>query len=221
MEEEEYLQLSGIQHFVFCRRQWALIHVENAWEENELTAEGRTMHERAHDSNIRSTRNGMIELRSLRIKSRELKIAGCCDVVELIPDSNGISFPHIEGKYRVRPVEYKLGKPKRDDSDVLQLAAECMCLEEMLACTITEGAIFYGSIKRRETVEITSVLRENVKKTLKEMHSYINKKYTPVVKTGKKCRSCSLSSICLPEILEREKVSIYISRHLSENEKTT
>lgn len=123
MKEEDYLQLSGIQHFAFCRRQWVLIHVEGVWEENELTTEGRKMYERAHDRNLVSKRGDIIEIRDLPIKSDTLGISGSCDVVELIPDETGVGFPHIKGTFRIRPVEYKHGRPKKNDADRMQLVA--------------------------------------------------------------------------------------------------
>ena len=137
--EKDYLLISGIQHFSFCRRQWALIHIENQWKENQLTAEGKVLHERVHDSHVITKRKDVITLRGIPVRSEELMIVGECDAVELIPDENGFELKGRTGKWHIHPVEYKRGKTKSDDCDRLQLAAECMCLEEMLSCHVLKG----------------------------------------------------------------------------------
>lgn len=213
-KEGEYLLLSGIQHYAFCRRQWALIHIEQEWEENVLTVEGNKLHEKVDNPSIREKRGDTLFVRALPVHSRELGINGVCDMVEFIQDYNGISLNHEEGLYRVKPIEYKRGKPKTHDADVLQIVAQSICLEEMLATTIHEAEFYYNELKRRETVEITDKMRQRVKDMLKEMHHYYQKRYTPRVKTGKHCLRCSLKNICLPELLNREKVSSYMNRML-------
>lgn len=130
-DEEEFLQLSGIQHFAFCRRQWALAYIELQWLENVRTVEGRLLHEKAHDSSIKEKRGELIITRALPVHSRELGVSGECDVVEFHQAEEGISLSGIEGKYKVVPIEYKKGIPKADDIDAVQLAAQSMCLEEM------------------------------------------------------------------------------------------
>lgn len=160
---EDYLQLSGIQHFVFCRRQWALIHIEQQWEENIRTVEGELLHEKAHDSTFDEKRNNILVIRAMPVVSHELRINGICDVVEFILSSKGISLAGRKGKYRVFPIEYKRGEPKEDDSDILQLTAQAMCLEEMLCCQINSGALFYQKTRRRQKVVITQELRTKVR----------------------------------------------------------
>lgn len=214
-KEEEYLLLSGIQHFAFCRRQWALIHIEQEWEENVLTVEGNRLHEKVDNPFLREKRGDTLYVRALPVHSRELGINGVCDMVEFIQDDNGISLNDEEGLYRVKPIEYKRGKPKTHDADVLQLVAQSTCLEEMLATTIHEGEFYYNELKRRETVKITDEMRQRVEAMVKEMHHYYQKRYTPRVKTGKHCLRCSLRNICLPELLDREKVSSYMNRMLA------
>ena len=215
--EDDYLQISGIQHFCFCRRQWALIHIENCWTENELTAEGRVIHERAHSVNLSTVRDGIISVRGLSIKSERLKITGICDVVELIPDINGISLFGRGGTWRIHPIEYKRGKPKENDCDRLQLTAECICLEEMLSCQINKAALYYDTIRRREEVLITEELRLKLEKMVSEMQGYYQRRYTPRVKLKKHCNNCSLIDICLPKLSEKTgSVSAYISKHIHE-----
>lgn len=215
--EEDYLLISGIQHFCFCKRQWALIHIENSWNENRLTAEGRLLHDKVHQEDITTKRDGIITVRGLRVRSDRLMLVGTCDAVELIPDEGGITLSKREGKWRIHPVEYKRGRPKTDDSDRLQLAAECICLEEMLSCRIEEGSLFYGETRHRERVAIDDSLHDRLNSMVAEMHSYYRKQYTPKVKTGKYCDNCSLKELCLPRLMKKESVSEYIQRHIHED----
>lgn len=141
-KEEDYLCLSGIQHYAFCVRQWALIHIENLWEENYLTASGRVLHNKAHSENKFEKRGNIIIVRGLKISSASLGISGECDVVEFHYNKNGVKLKNYEELYLPYPVEYKRGKPKIDNCDRLQLCAQAMCLEEMLSCSIEEGALF-------------------------------------------------------------------------------
>lgn len=221
-KEEDFLMLSGIQHFSFCRRQWALIHIENMWSENLLTAEGRIEHERVHDTGNTDSRGGILTIRGLDIKSAELGISGSCDAVEFIPDKNGVTLFGREGKWKLRPVEYKHGKSKANDCDRLQTAAQAMCLEEMFCCDIPEGAIFYFETRRREYFDITSELREKVKSVFGEMHRYYASGYTPKAKpNNKNCGKCSLADMCLPKLLKRcdkETVRSYVEEHTGEAE---
>lgn len=214
--EEDYLLLSGLQHFIFCRRQWALIHIEQEWAENVLTVEGNDLHEKADNPILREKRGDTLYVRALPVHSRQLGITGVCDVVEFIRDDNGISLDKEEGLYRVKPIEYKRGKPKKHDADIVQLMAQAICLEEMLGTTIDEAAIYYNETKRRESVPITNEGKQRVIAMTKEMHHYYQKRHTPRVKTGKHCLQCSLRNICLPELLEKEKVSTYMNRMLAD-----
>ena len=216
--EEEYLLISGIQHFCFCRRQWALIHIENCWAENRLTTEGKNMHDKVHNNEITSKHNGIITLRGLPVRSNQLMITGSCDAIELIPDETGIYIHNREGKWRIHPVEYKRGKPKADDCDRLQLAAECLCLEEMLSCEIEQASLYYGMTRRREEVLIDNILRDHLNSMISEMWDYYRRKYTPKVKSGKHCTNCSLVDNCMPKLMKERSVSRYIREHLNEDE---
>jgi len=208
-EPDDLLPLSGIQHFLFCRRQWALIHVERQWQENALTAEGRIIHKRADDPFFTETRNGVITARSVPVASYRLGLSGVCDVVEFTESPEGVKLPNRDGLstlplrgvlrlYLPAPVEYKRGKEKHDHSDETQLCAQAMCLEEMLSVAIPKGYLYYGETRHRVEIEFTSELRTLVKDMSDEMHNYFSRGYTPRVKPFKGCRSCSLADVCLP-----------------------
>lgn len=211
----DLLPLSGIQHFIFCRRQWALIHVEQQWKENALTAEGRILHRRADDPFFTETRKGVVLTRSVPIASYRLGLSGVCDVVEFTQSPDGVRLHGREGLYLPVPVEYKRGKPKREPSDEAQLCAQAICLEEMLAVHIPKGCLYYGQTRHRVSVELTGELRELVKNISAEMHGYFRRGYTPRVKTSKACRSCSLADICLPKLQQKKiAASKYIRQHI-------
>lgn len=214
--EENFLSLSGIQHFEFCRRQWALIHIEQQWQDNLRTVEGEILHERAHDNLIKEKRSGLIITRGMAVFSKSLGINGVCDVVEFHKDKDGVSIFGREGLYKPIPVEYKRGKPKEDDIDILQLTAQAMCLEEMLYCEINTGYMFYGETNHRQKIEITSELKKRVAEIYKEMHQIYDRRYTPKVKPSKKCKACSLANICLPRLCVKLSVKDYIDRSLEE-----
>lgn len=217
-KEEDYLMLSGIQHFCFCRRQWALIHVEQQWADNIRTFEGETIHKRAHDSSITEKRNDVIITRGMPIFSKTLGISGNCDVVEFHLSQDGISIHGQEGKYLPYPVEYKRGKPKESEADVLQLVAQAMCLEEMLDCTVKEGALFYGETKHRMVVEASEERRRKVESMCQEMHKYYDSRYTPNVKWSKSCNACSLNEICVPKLGKGKDVGKYIRDNIAEGD---
>ena len=217
--DDEFLQLSGVQHFIFCRRQWALIHVEQQWVENVLTAEGRVEHNRVHDNKVTDIRNGKLTMRGLKVHSHKLGVSGECDAVEFLLAEDGITLNGREGQWSVAPVEYKHGTVKSDDCDRMQVAIQAMCLEEMFSCKIEKAFIFYFRNRRREEVIITDDLRRNIENTLEEMHSYMERKYTPKVKPGKGCRNCSLNDICLPVLQEKQQsVTDYISAYMEEKD---
>lgn len=214
--EEDFLQLSGIQHFAFCRRQWALAYIELQWQENVRTVEGKFLHENAHDSAIREKRGDLLIVRAMPVHSREIGISGECDVVEFRRSENGIPISGREGKYAVIPVEYKRGKPKSDDIDALQVAAQALCLEEMLCCDIPYGYIYYGEIRHRGKIEFTEELKCKVRDMFAEMHKYYGQRYTPKVKWSKSCNACSLRDICMPVLNKDISVKKYIDGKMKE-----
>ncbi|WP_339216543.1 CRISPR-associated protein Cas4 [Ornithinibacillus sp. FSL M8-0202] len=215
-KEESYLMLSGLQHFQFCRRQWALIHIEQQWEENVKTIEGQHLHQKADQPFIREKRGKKLIVRAMSVHSHDLRLSGICDVVEFILDSNGIELSGMQGSYKAYPVEYKRGKPKKGEEDIIQLAAQAICLEDMLLCSVDKGYIYYNEIKHRVEITITQELRDKVTAMAKEMHDYYRKKYTPKVKTGPHCKSCSLQHICLPNLMNKQSVKSYLERKLKE-----
>lgn len=215
-KEDDYLQISGLQHFKFCRRQWALIHIERQWAENWRTADGGIMHERAHDADLKERRGNLLVTRDMHVFSSTLGISGACDVVEFHRSKTGVPLYGQEGLYQPFPVEYKRGSPRTDASNALQLCAQAMCLEEMLCCDIPEGALYYGEIHRRETVELTSELRQEVRDSLLEMHALYQKGRTPKVKPSKACNACSLKELCLPKLLRGSSARAYIEARLEE-----
>ena len=211
--EEDYLQLAGIQHFEFCKRQWALAYIENLWVENDLTAEGRIIHTRAHDNSFVEKRKNIITARGMKVFSSTLGVSGECDIVEFHQDNiNGVKINNYDGKWIPCPVEYKHGKEKYGDEDILQLVCQAMCLEEMLCISVDKGYLYYYEVRHRLEVNITNELREKVKKVLIEMHNYTDKKYTPKVKPSPKCQSCSLKEVCLPSIMKELDVEKYLNR---------
>ena len=200
--EDDYLHLSDIQHFAFCRRQWALMQIERQWADNWRTVDGTVMHDRAHDEKVGETRNNVFTANSLRVSSRALGLSGQCDVVEFHADPDGVAIHGRTGRWLPFPVEYKRGRAKIDDCDRLQLCAQAMCLEEMLACSIERGALFYGEAHRREQIEFTSGLREKVFGLAKEMHEAFERRRTPEPRRDKKCKECSLVNLCLPRLVK-------------------
>ena len=215
--EDDYLMISGIQHFKFCRRQWALIHIEQQWNENEHTVIGELMHKRAHDRYITEKRKDLLTVRALPVSSRRLGISGECDIVEFHKVEDGIKLHGHRGQYKIYPVEYKKGRPKLTSEDKLQLTAQALCLEEMFSTSITEGAIYYGETKRRETVILDERMRRETEDVRKGIHEYFQRRYTPKVRAGKACNSCSLKDICLPRLNKTTTVKKYIDDALQED----
>ncbi len=188
--EDDLLPLSALQHLVFCERQCALIHIEQVWEENRLTAEGRIMHEKVHEVGQESRGEVRIE-RGVALRSLRLGLIGKADVVEFHKREKDLWQPF--------PVEYKRGKPKPDDCDKVQLCAQAMCLEEMLNKEIPGGAIFYGKTRHRLDVEFDETLRKEVEEAARKAHVLIESGVTPKPVYDKKCERCSLVNQCLPK----------------------
>lgn len=202
--EDDLLPLSGLQHLVFCERQWGLIHIEQQWLENRFTAEGRLLHEKA-DSGPPETRPGVRIARGLALRSLRLGLSGRADVVE---------FPQDGGP--PLPVEYKRGKPKPDDCDEVQLCAQAMCLEEQLGVSIPQGALYYGQRARRTVVAFTPALRQRVEQLSARMHELYRAGRTPAAEYGRKCGSCSLHAVCEPKALaSRQSAARYFRNSLA------
>ena len=212
--DEDFLQLSGLQHFKFCRRQWALIHIENQWAENYRTTDGAILHENAHNGAFSESRGDLLVTRDMRIFSRSLGVSGACDVLEFHRGETGIPLKGREGLWQPYPVEYKRGKPKEGTEDALQLCGQAMCLEEMLCCEIPRGALYYGETRRRVPVSFSEPLRAEVRACLTEMHDLFRRGHTPKVKPARACSACSLKDLCLPRLLSARSVSDYLRESL-------
>lgn len=214
--EDEFLQLSGIQHFAFCRRQWALIHIEMQWKENLRTVEGQILHENAHNPEMNEKRGNVIVVRAMPVHSRKMGVSGECDVVEFHKSDKGAYINGREGVYMPVPVEYKRGEPKSDNIDILQLAAQALCLEEMFCTDINYGYIYYGETRHRLKVDFDYEIRNEVVRLFEEMHLYYRRGYTPKVKISKKCNACSLKDLCVPVLNKNKSVAEYIDKFISE-----
>ena len=205
--EEELLPISGLQHLAFCPRQCALIHVERAWYENRLTAEGRVMHQRV-DEREHETRGDVRREYGLRIRSLALGLSGIADTVE---------FRRTGTTWAPFPVEHKRGKSKGDNPcDRVQLCAQAICLEEMCACTIAAGALFYGETRQREDVTFDHALRALTADLAQRFHALVTEGVTPPPVYGSYCRSCSLASDCRPQLVAGHKsAQTYLHRMLT------
>ncbi|HAJ57049.1 MAG TPA: CRISPR-associated protein Cas4 [Candidatus Omnitrophica bacterium] len=202
-QEDDFIQLSALQHFLFCPRQCALSYIEQVWIENLLTAEGGIMHERAHQERVEMVDGVRVE-RGVALRSEKLGLNGKTDVVEFHKDAGGGCLPF--------PVEYKHGKPKANDCDKVQLCAQALCLEEMLNVRIPKGAIFYGETRRRLDVLFNEALRKKTEDTAQSLHKFIKAGITPRPEYSKRCESCSLAAVCMPMMLERSRpVNEYLS----------
>ena len=202
--EDDLIPISALQHYVFCPRQWGLIYIEQVWNENLFTAEGRLLHDKTHESETENRPDVRI-VRGLRLCSYRLGLTGQADVVEFHRVEVGIKLENAEGLWKPVPVEYKRGKPKIDICDEVQICAQAMCLEEMLKTTIESSFIFYGKPRRRQQVNFTDALRKQTEQIIAELHQLTADKMTPKAEYRKECKSCSLVEVCLPEITGIEK----------------
>jgi CRISPR-associated exonuclease Cas4 len=202
--EDDLLMLSALQHLLFCPRQCALIHLEQAWTENRLTAEGRVLHERVHTAAKDSRTTVRVEY-DMPVRSLRLGLSGRADVVEMHLQDNGEWLPF--------PVEYKRGRPKKDDSDRVQLCAQALCLEEMLDCRVPTGALYYGQKKRRVPVELDDRLRRITEETAARLHHLLSGTVTPPPEYNRRCESCSFIDTCLPKTAGKKgQVRNYMTR---------
>ena len=194
--EDDLLMISALQHYLFCPRQCALIHIEQQWVENRLTAEGRVLHERVHTASRQSRRDMRVEF-DLPLRSLQLGLTGRADVVEFHRQTDGSWLPF--------PVEYKRGRPKKDNSDKVQLCAQALCLEEMLQVGIPRGALYYGQKHRRQEVVFDEELRQITTTSARELHDLISSGETPSPVYAKRCESCSFVHLCLPKAMGKKK----------------
>lgn len=223
--EDDFLPLSGIQHFFFCERQWALIHLEGEWKENELTTEGKYVHEHVDNSFKSETRKDIHITRSVHVMSTKLGLAGIADIVEYVrednaPNSETIILEGMPGRWKVRPVEYKRGRSKRDETDAVQLCAQAIALEEMMKVNIREGYIYYNETRSREKVIFDGDLRDIVVSLTDKMHMMIKQEITPPAIKKRHCLRCSLYEVCQPDWeTAKGKAREYISDELNFGQK--
>lgn len=198
--EDELLPISALQHLTFCERQWGLIHLEGAWEENRLTAEGRLLHDRAHETES-EVRGDLRIARGLRLRSLRLGLVGMADVVEFHRVSigkDGVKLEGVSGLWQPFIVEYKRGRPKIGYEDEVQLCAQALCLEEMLGVAIPSAAFFYGQPRRRQDVLLNTAIRGETEALAARLHELTLAGKTPMAEYSPRCKSCSLIDICLP-----------------------
>lgn len=205
---DDYFQLSALQHYVYCRRQCALIHLDRIWEENLHTAEGRLLHEKA-DSGKSEKRGDLKTVSGLLLHSKRHGVSGKADVVEF----------HREGRvWRPYPVEYKRGRPKKHDGDIVQLCMQALCLEEMLGLEVPEGALFYGKTRRRLRVFFTPETREKTIAVAREVHALLADGELPEPANDDRCTHCSLSEACMPgAIADRSRAARYLDSLVKDN----
>jgi len=212
-EDADLVPLSALQHYLFCPRQCALIHVERLWAENLLTAEGRILHERS-DKPGQASRGARRIVQSMPIRSTALGVAGVADVVELTCERGG---------WRPYPIEYKRGRPKAHRADEVQLCAQALCLEEMFSVAVPEGALFYGKLRRRTVVAFDDELRALTQAVAAATRDLLAAGRTPPpVYERKRCDSCSLLQLCRPKRLARPgPVAAWLRRRIEEAEPPT
>lgn len=207
--EDDLIPISALQHFVFCERQWALIHLEQIWEENRLTAEGRAMHEKA-DTQPGESRPGVRIARGVLIHSLRAGLVGRADVIEF-----------REGGRVVHPVEYKRGRPKPEWCDEAQLCAQALCLEEMLGVEVARGFLYYGQLRRRQEVVFDAALRSDTISLVERIREATSRGNTPRAVFAQRCRKCSLIERCMPRAIEQgSRAEGWLARLVMGNEET-
>jgi CRISPR-associated exonuclease Cas4 len=207
-EDSDLVPLSALQHYLFCPRQCALIHVERLWAENVLTAEGRILHE-SSDRPGQASRGERRIVQSMPIRSRALGVAGVADVVELTRAGQG---------WRPYPIEYKRGRSKSHRADEVQLCAQALCLEEMFSTSVPEGALFYGKVRRRQVVAFDDGLRALTREVAAATRALLVQGRTPPpIYEAKRCDTCSLFQLCRPKRLQRPgPVAAWLHRRIEE-----
>lgn len=204
-DEEAYLALSGIQHFYYCQRQWALIHIEKQWAENARTFGGQLMHKKADDPFSTESRGSLLISRSLPLCSHRLRVQGIADVVEFRQAAQGVVLQGRAGLWQPVPVEYKYGQPKEDEVDIVQLTAQAVCLEEMFRTQIPAGHLYYGKTRQRISVEFTQARRQLVEQLCEAMRRMLRAGKTPPAQYRNSCKNCSLCQLCLPQLSKRKR----------------
>jgi CRISPR-associated exonuclease Cas4 len=219
--EDELIPLSALQHYLYCERQCALIHLEGQWRENLYTTKGQLFHERVKRGE-REVRDGVVTVRSLPIRSLRLGLAGVADAVEFHPPPGAHDLPNLDGGlpagWTVYPIEYKRGRPKQNRCDEVQLCAQALCLEEMLGAEITEGSLFYGRTRHRQPVGFDEPLRSLTAEIAGRVRRMLETGRTPPAPNDRRCKNCSLVDVCLPKLSSRRRDAEAYLRHLTEED---
>lgn len=210
MDEDDLIPISALQHYLYCPRQCALIHVERLWAENRQTAEGRLLHDRA-DKPMVERRHGVRTVTAMPLSNAGLGIAGVADAVEFHAGAKG---------ERPYPVEYKRGRPKTHRADEVQLCAQALCLEAMFGTGVEEGALFYGTPRRRQTVAFDDALRALTMAVIGDTRAMIAAGRTPAATyDARRCDACSLIELCQPRLLARARgVEDWLRRQLKDED---
>lgn len=212
--EDNLLPISGLQHLAYCPRQFALIHIEQQWEDNRYTAEGQLLHQRV-DQEHRESRGSIHISHALRLRSLQYGLTGIADVVEFHRSEEGVEIEGKRGRWNPYPVEYKRGRPKKENIDAVQLCAQALCLEEMLSIEIPAGALYYGKTRRRKETPFTDTLRNETIALTQKMHQMMAQQATVAAEKSKKCDQCSLQTLCMPTGREQIKTKRYIEQLFS------
>jgi len=224
--EDDLLPISALQHLEFCERQWALMYLEGLWDENVLTVQGSRMHEQA-DTDGTTVRGDLRIAAGVRLRSLRLGLTGRADIVEFHrisnssdmssqPNTAGVELDGTDGLWTPMPVEYKHGRPKAIRCDEVQLCAQALCLEEMLGAHVPRGMLFYGKTRRRHEVAVDDDLRSYTEKLTARLHQMTREGRTPPAIYGRRCRSCSMLSLCLPRATGGRSAKDYISDAIAE-----
>lgn len=209
VNDDDLIPISALQHYLFCPRQCALIHIEQQWAESRETAEGRLLHERA-DLPAVERRRGVRVVTAMPLLSLEEGVTGKGDVVEF-HDMDGIQVPF--------PVEYKRGRPKAHRADEVQLCAQALCLESMIGVSVDRGALFYGQTRRRKDVEFNNELRILTRDVIRATRDMFSTAITPSAEyEAKRCDRCSLIDVCQPRWLSHGSVADWLTHRLDEEE---
>jgi len=219
-DEDELLPVSALQHFVFCPRRCALVHIEQVWMENQFTVEGDILHERV-DELGRESRVTLIVGHGLGIRSLRLGVTGKVDVVEFrlsTDGQRGCTLTGKEGHWTPYPIEYKRGSQKRGFGDDVQICAQALCLEEMLECFVPAGAIYYASTRKRREIVLDAALRAETTTAVCGVRALFSAGVTPRPEYGKKCDTCSLFDLCQPKLpFSSKDPNRYVSRYIEES----
>lgn len=216
--DEDLLLISGLQHVAFCEKQWVLIHMEQEWEENPLTIEGKHLHEFVHEQG-RESRGAIRTVTGMRLRSLKLGLYGIADMVEFHHDSSGVEIKNIANngeRWIPYPIEYKRGRKRYDIADEVQLCAQALCLEEMLGLPILKGAIYYGQPRRRNVIDFSLEIKDEVYRLCSKARKLYEGECAPQYNTGTHCKNCSLANVCMPNLTSKDKSAKYVENILKD-----